>query len=209
MRPVICMITDGRLAAGRGGAALIEIVRAAAQAGVHLIQLREHALDDRALATLTRGCVDAVRGTRARILVNDRLDVALAAGAHGVHLRGDSIPASRVRGVVGPGFLVGRSVHSVDDIRRVGDAADYLVFGTVFASASKPGHEPAGLSQLTDAVRTTVRPVLAIGGVTTDNAMSVAHSGAAGIAAIGMFTGHPVDSFDVIVDHVTRAFDTP
>src|SRR6185503_16286646 len=97
MRPVICMITDGRLAAGRGGPALVDMVRSAADAGVHLIQLREWHLDDRDLTALAGQCVSAVRGTRARIVVNDRLDVALAAQAHGVHLKGSSFPAQRAR----------------------------------------------------------------------------------------------------------------
>jgi thiamine-phosphate pyrophosphorylase len=209
MRPVICMITDGRLAGGRGAPALVERVRAAARAGVHLIQLRERALDDRALAELTRQCVGVARGTRARIVVNDRLDVALAGGAHGVHLRSDSFGAARVRDVVAPGFLVGRSVHSVDDVQRASDAVDYLIVGTVFASSSKPGREPAGLTQLAEAARVTTRPVLAIGGVTVDNAASIARSGAAGIAAIALFAACPIDSFGAIVEHLTRAFDTP
>ena len=209
MRPVICMITDGRLAGGRGASALVEMVHAAARAGVHLIQLRERPLDDRALTELTRQCVHATRGTRARIVVNDRLDIALAGGAHGVHLRSDSFPASRVRPVVAPGFQVGRSVHSVADVPRESDAVDYLLFGTVFASRSKPGQEPAGLPLLANVVRATTRPVLAIGGVTLDTAASVAGTGAAGVAAIGLFADRPVDAFAAIVDRLTRAFDTP
>ena len=210
MRPVICMITDGRLAAGRGGAALVAMVRSAARAGVHLIQLRERDLDDRELAILARECVNAVRGTRARIVVNDRLDVALAARAHGVHLKGDSFPAERARGIAAPGFLIGRSVHSVAEAKRAcdGDAVDYLMFGTVFASVSKPGVEPAGLAMLADAARAAIVPLLAVGGITADNAAMVARAGADGLAAIGLFSGRPGDSFAEIVQRVTSAFDT-
>jgi thiamine-phosphate pyrophosphorylase len=211
MRPVICMITDGRLAAGLGGPALVEIVRSAARAGVHLIQLRERALDDRDLALLAGACVDAVRGTRARIVVNDRLDVAVASRAHGVHLRGDSFPAQRARTIAAPGFLIGRSVHSVEEAKRASEdrAVDYLLFGTVFDSRSKPGCEPAGVAMLADAARASLVPLLAVGGITGDNAALVARAGADGVAAIGLFAGRPPGSFAETVRRVAGAFDTP
>jgi thiamine-phosphate diphosphorylase len=210
MRPVICMITDGQVAAGHGGPALVEAVRSAARAGVHLIQLRERALDDRDLALLAGACVNAVRGTRTRIVVNDRLDVALASGAHGVHLRGDSFPAQRARTIAAPGFLIGRSVHSVEEARRASAdrAVDYLLFGTVFASMSKPGREPAGVAMLADAAQATLVPLLAVGGITAGNAALVARAGADGVAAIGLFAGQPPGSFAETVRRVTAAFDT-
>ena len=210
MRPVICMITDGRLAAGRGGAALVDMVRSAARAGVHLIQLRERTLDDRELAALAGECVNAVRGTRARIVVNDRLDVALAARAHGVHLKGDSFPARRAREVAAPGFLIGRSIHSVTEAKRAsdGDAVDYLMFGTVFASVSKPGLQPAGVAMLADAARAATVPLLAVGGITADNAAVVAQAGADGLGAIGLFSSGAANSFTETVRRVTSAFDT-
>ena len=210
MRPVICMITDGRLAAGCDSAALVDLVRAAARAGVHLIQLREQALDDRELVALAGECVSAVRGTRTRIVVNDRLDVALAARAHGVHLKGDSFPASRARAMTADGFLIGRSVHSVAEAQRAseGDAVDYLMFGTVFASGSKPGLEPAGPAMLAAAARAAKVPLLAVGGITAANAALVAQAGADGLAAIGLFSGRPADSLAETVHLVTSAFDT-
>jgi thiamine-phosphate pyrophosphorylase len=209
MRPVICLITDGRLGAGRDADALVELVGAAACAGVDLIQVRERGVDDRALAAVVGRCVGAVRGTRARVLVNDRLDVALAGGAHGVHLRSDSYPAARARALTAPGFLVGRSVHSVEDAVRASanDSVNYLIFGTVFATSSKPGHVPAGPMALADIVRATPVPVLAVGGVTADNASLVARAGAAGVAAIGLFTDGalPLPSS---IERLSRAFDT-
>jgi thiamine-phosphate diphosphorylase len=209
MRPVICMITDGQSTADRA-AALLDAVRSAAAAGVHLIQLRERRLADRDLAALARQCVDAVRGTRTRIIVNDRVDVAIAVGAHGVHLRGDSCPPSRVRAIVPPGFLVGRSVHSVGEAGTygAGGAIDYLVFGTVFATDSKPGREPLGAAVLADAVRATAVPVLAVGGITPGNAAAVAAANAAGIAAIGLFADRTREGLAATVERVTRAFDT-
>jgi thiamine-phosphate diphosphorylase len=210
MRPVICMITDGRLQTAGEGAALVDIVRAAARAGVHLIQLRERALDDRDLATLAGKCVNAVRGTRTRIVVNDRLDVALAARAHGVHLKGDSFPAQRARELAADGFLIGRSVHSVAEAERAsqGGAVDYLMFGTVFASGSKPGLEPDGPAMLADAASAAKVPLLAVGGITADNAALVARAGADGLAAIGLFAGRPADSFAETVRRLTGAFDS-
>ena len=211
MRPVICMITDGQLAARRTVADLVAGVRAAAAAGIHLIQIRERGLDDRDLLAVTRLCIDAARGSRVRILVNDRLDVALAAGAHGVHLRGDSFSATRTRAAVAPGFLIGRSVQSVEEAERAaaGGAVDYLVFGTVFATTSKPGRQPAGVARLADVVRATTVPVLAVGGVTAENASRVAQTGAAGISAIGLFAESAPHAIATNVEHITRAFDTP
>ena len=186
MTPVICLITDR----SRGGEdATVERVRWAAGAGVHLVQVRERDLDGGPLTSLVRRCVDAVRGSRARVLVNDRVDVALAAGAHGVHLRADSVPAARVRAICPPGFLLGRSVHARDEAIAAAAAGglDYLLFGTVFATPSKPGRAPAGLAVLADVASAVTIPVLAVGGVTPDTVEQVVRAGAAGFAAIGMF----------------------
>ena len=122
MTPLIYMITDRRRLGSGAEEALVRRVAAAARAGVHLVQIRERDLDGGPLMRLVARCVDAVRGTRTRVLVNDRLDVALAAGAHGVHLRGDSMPADRARRVAPAGFVIGRSVHAGGEAERV--AAD-------------------------------------------------------------------------------------
>jgi thiamine-phosphate diphosphorylase len=188
VRPVICLITDR--ARGAGGAdGTVDRVAWAARAGVHLVQVRERDLDGGPLTTLVRRCVEAVRGSRARVLVNDRLDVALAAGAHGVHLRADSMPASRVRALCPPGFVVGRSVHAPDEAVEAVAAGglDYLMFGTVFSTLSKPGRASAGSSLLAEVVAASGVPVLAVGGVSPDNLGEVAAAGAAGFAAIGLF----------------------
>ncbi len=165
--PVICMVTDRLRLDGDREQALVERVGAAARAGVHLIQVRERDLAARPLTRLVERCVEAVRGTRARVLVNDRVDVALAAGAHGVHLRGDSMPAARARMVAPPAFLIGRSVHSPDEALRAqaAEGLDYLVFGTVFATASKPGAVVSGLDALARVAAATRLPVIAIGGM--------------------------------------------
>lgn len=193
--PVVCLITDrARVAGGADG--LVECVGRAARAGVHLVQVRERDLDGGPLTALVRRCLAAVAGTRTRILVNDRLDVALAAGAHGVHLRGDSLPAPAVRAMSPPGFLVGRSVHGRDEAVAAAAAGglDYLLFGTMFPTSSKPGRQAVGTAALAGVAASTRIPVLAVGGVTPDNVGEVAAAGAAGFAAIGMFaTGSEAD----------------
>jgi thiamine-phosphate diphosphorylase len=210
VHPVVCMITNRRRLGERGEDALIRRVAAAARAGIHMIQIRERDMPDGALLALVTQAVNAVRGTRTRILVNDRVDVALAAGAHGVHLRGDSAPARRVRAVTPPSFLIGRSVHNRDEIVQVAaeGAVDYLLFGTVFDTTSKPNHPSAGLGGLTDAVTAAPRlPVLAIGGMTLDTVGQLPRTGCAGFAAIGQFTDVPESDIARTVTASLRAWD--
>jgi thiamine-phosphate diphosphorylase len=209
VRPVICMITD-RHRLNDGDAGLIDRVVAAARSGVAMVQVRERDLEGAALTALVARCVDAARGTRTRILVNDRVDVALAAGAGGVHLRGDSMPAARVRTMSPRGFLVGRSVHDVDDARASAAAGglDYLIFGPVFETVSKPGRAAAGLDALRLVAAATPLPVLAVGGITADRVAAVMAAGAAGFAAIGLFTA-PADALQLQVRQSSLAFDTP
>ena len=189
MSPVICFVTDRRRFGASWHDALVQRVRAAALEGVHLIQIRERDLDGGPLTHLVSACVHAVRGTRARVLVNDRFDVAVSSGAHGVHLRGDSFPASRVRACSPPGFLIGRSVHSVSEAVATadGNAVNYLMFGTVFETGSKPDRVAAGLHDLSAVVSATRIPVLAIGGITSRRIADVMRAGAAGVAGISMF----------------------
>ena len=203
------MITD-RSRLGGDQEALLLRVSAAARAGVHLIQIRERDLDARPLTALVERCVAAVSGTRARVLVNDRLDVALAAGAHGVHLRGDSLPAARARNIVPPAFLIGRSVHSRDEAMRAdeGEGLDYLLFGTVFGTSSKPDATLAGLAGLAQVASSTRLPVLAIGGMSVSTVRALRDTGAAGFAAIGLFADSSPDQLEVQVQQASLAFDT-
>ena len=207
MTPVISLITDrGRDA--RGADLVVERVRWAARAGVHLIQVRERDLDGGPLTDLVRRCVEAARGSRTRVLVNDRVDVALAAGAHGVHLRADSMPAPRVRQICPSDFLIGRSVHARDEAVEATAAGglDYLLFGTVFATSSKPGRTPAGPEALAGVVAAAAVPVLAVGGVSPDNLGKVAAAGAAGFAAIGLFAAASEAAMAHTVAAATAAF---
>jgi thiamine-phosphate pyrophosphorylase len=155
-----------------------------------VIQVREPDLAAADLAALVDACLHAARGSGTRVVVNDRLDVALACGAAGVHLRERSMPPQAVRTLTPPGFVVGRSVHDPEAAGRAAPFVDYLIAGTVWPSASKPPGAPLlgvdGLSAVAAAVRV---PVLAIGGVTEQRAAAAAAAGAAGCAAIGLFIG--------------------
>jgi thiamine-phosphate pyrophosphorylase len=190
---MICLVTDRRRLVAAGASAdaaaacLVAQARYAADAGVDLIQVRERDLEAGALLALTGELVAATRGTHTRIVVNDRLDVALAAGAAGVHLRGDSIPIAAARRMAPSGFLIGRSVHSVSEAAAAA-GADYLIAGTVFSTTSKPAGAPRlGTEGLQAIVRAVTVPVLAIGGIDTARLDDVAATGAAGLAAIGLF----------------------
>jgi thiamine-phosphate diphosphorylase len=207
-RAILCAVSDrSRLSAppGVGLDGLVARLAAAAAAGVDLLQIREPDLSARDLMALVERVLLATQRTGARLVVNDRLDVALAAGAHGVHLKGESIDTLAARRLVPDGFLVGRSAHAVAEAEGAGrDGADYVILGTVFETMSKPGHVPeGGLERLRDAVARCPVPVLAIGGVTEARAREVAGTGAAGLAAIGLFMG-PGGT----VDQVARRLET-
>jgi thiamine-phosphate pyrophosphorylase len=190
--PMICLVTDRRrLTAGAPGrrwrTCLVEQVRFAVQAGVDLVQVRERDLDANELAGLVSSLVTVTRGSRTRLVVNDRIDVALACGADGVHLRGDSIGVEDARSLAPEGFLIGRSVHSVTDAVRAA-GADYLIAGSVFPSPSKARATAwLGAAGLRAIVRASRPPVLAIGGIDDTRFDEIAETGAAGIAAIGLF----------------------
>jgi thiamine-phosphate diphosphorylase len=218
-RGIICLVTDRRRLGGvesgeQGLRFLLTLIRDAAEAGIDLIQIRERELEARQLAATVSEAVSAVSGTGTRIVVNERLDVALASGAHGVHLRADSMTTEDARSISPPGFLVGRSVHGTEDARCASSAADYLIAGTVFATQSKPGLDRLlGLEGLAKIARAATVPVLAIGGINLRNAAAVADAGAFGAAGISLFLEEgsgllPVRSLRAVVDGLRAAFDT-
>jgi thiamine-phosphate pyrophosphorylase len=190
---ILCLVTDRE----RLGAAaftfeqfrecLISQARFAVDAGIEIVQIRERDLEAAALAAIVSDLLQITRGTPTRLLVNDRLDIALACGADGVHLRSDAMSPTEARRIAPAGFLVGRSVHSVDEARAA-VGADYLIAGTVFPSLSKPDSQPLiGIDGLKSIVRSATLPVLAIGGIAGGNIDDIARAGTAGCAAIGLF----------------------
>jgi thiamine-phosphate pyrophosphorylase len=209
---MICLVTDRRrLSPGapvdEARARLLAQARDAVDAGVDLFQIRERVLEARDLAALVSDALALASGTATRVIVNERLDVALACGADGVHLRGDSIAVAAARRIAPEGFVVGRSVHGADEMAQV-YGADYVIAGTVFPSASKPtGHALLGVDGLRAIVALTRLPVLAIGGMTDDRLEAVAATGAAGVAAIGLFSGGGGGDLKNLVERARFRFD--
>jgi thiamine-phosphate pyrophosphorylase len=200
---IVCYVTDRQSVDATPGerreSALLQRIENAANAGVGWIQIREKDLPARELLDLTRTairvCGNLSVRPAARILVNDRADVAWAAGAAGVHLGERSLPiptlVNVLRGPARTDFLVGASCHSLGAaLRAAGEGADYLFFGPIFATPSKAGFgPPQGLPKLAEICRAVSIPVIAIGGITLENAAACAAAGAAGIAAIRLFQG--------------------
>jgi thiamine-phosphate pyrophosphorylase len=205
--PLLCYVTDRRSlsvsASVAQEVALVEKIAAIAAAGVGWIQIREKDLSGRQLAKLTSEAIARVRvagsvhATTTRVIVNDRVDVAIADGADGVHLGETSLPVANVatwakRTVsrdAGRKFLIGASCHSLDGATTaVRDGADYIFFGPVFATPSKAKFgEPQGVKKLAAVCGEVNVPVIAIGGITLENAGECVAAGAAGIAAIRLF----------------------
>ena len=195
-RPILQLVTDRRRTTpdartpGDEIAGLERWLDAAIDAGMPLIQIRERDLEAAPLVRLVRAVAARAAGTATRVLVNDRVDVAVAAGAGGVHLRGDAPDAERVRRLLPADAVVGRSTHEVDEVEQHASSCDYLLFGPVHPSASKPaGWRASGLEALADAVTAAAgrAPVVAIGGITPESAPGCAAVGVAGIAGIGLF----------------------
>jgi thiamine-phosphate pyrophosphorylase len=174
--PRLVLVTDR---ASTGGRDLVDVVRAALDAGLPAVQLRDKDLPGRALFALAERLRAATAERRALLFVNDRIDVALAVGADGVHLGGGSMPAPVVREMLEPDTLIGVSTHAPGE---AAEAADFLFFGPVYATPTKTGAQ--GLDRLRDAVAAAPLPVLAIGGLTAERVAEVLDQGARGVAVI-------------------------
>lgn len=163
----------------------MEVVSNAVAAGVNMVQLREKDLPARGLFELGERLTPIARARGVPLVVNDRVDVALALGAQGVHLGGGSLPVAETRRLVGREMLVGASVHSLEDaLRAQAEGADYLLLGTIFESRSHPGVAAAGVGLVRQVVSAVALPVIAVGGIKPENARRVMEAGAAGIAVI-------------------------
>jgi thiamine-phosphate pyrophosphorylase len=223
-RPILCYITDRKAFAGNESARrarLLENIAEAARAAVAYIQLRETDLSARELESLAQEAIRIIRDeSRLRIdksnlrsgdlnpksilLINSRIDVALAVNADGVQLRSDDLFPGNVRHIWSCGAgtpareshrsepIIGVSCHSPSDaVRAATNGANFAVFGPVFEKKDAPGSLPAGLESLREACRADI-PVLALGGITVNNARSCLDAGAAGIAAIRLFQENEV-----------------
>ena len=210
--PIIYLITSGETtpqttSQTKDFSQLLRLVEAAVATRIDLIQLREKNLRTRVLFDLTTKAAEIVQGSQTRLLVNDRADVALAAGASGVHLTSHSIKASVIRQTFGAEFLIGVSTHSPEEVEAArSDGADFAVFGPVFETASKLIHGqplgPESLQQVTS--RSGSFPILALGGVTLDNVGDCFRAGASGIAAIRLLENP--DGLENVVQKVRERF---
>ena len=168
-----------------------DVVESCLAAGLKAVQLREKDLAVRDLLGLAHALRDSTRRHGARLLINDRADVALAVGADGVQRAGTSLPVSALRAISPPGFLIGASVHAVDEARTAeSDGADFLLFGPVYDTPSKHRYgAPQGIAALERATSAVGKPVFGVGGVTPARVAEVVRAGAAGVAVIGAILG--------------------
>ena len=211
-KPIIYLITSGKTKPkttpqSKDFSLLLKLVEAAVAARIDLIQLREKNLPTRVLFDLTTRAAEIVRASHTRLLVNDRADVASAAGASGVHLTSHSIDTSVIRRTFGPEFLIGVSTHSFEEVETArDDGADFVVFGPVFETESKLIYgPPLGIETLRQvAAQSGSFPVLALGGVTMDNVEDCFRAGTSGIAAIRLLENP--DRLPSVVQQVRHQF---
>jgi len=209
-KPILYLITRGatteqttRDSPEFGG--ILNQIAAATAAGVDLLQIREKELTTRVLFELVTSAAELMRGTDTRLLVNDRTDVAAGAGADGVHLTSRSLDAATIRQTFGDKLLIGVSTHNVSEGRAARDSgADFIVFGPVFETESKIAFgSPVGLPKLSEVARAFPQlPVLALGGVSLQNAADCLMAGAAGIAGISIFD--PPEGIDDVCEQIRK-----
>jgi thiamine-phosphate pyrophosphorylase len=201
--PIIYLITSGATTAATSAdseacARILALVTAAVTARVDLIQLREKNLPSRVLYELTVRAARLTRGSRTRLLVNDRADIARAAHASGVHLTTRSLAPHVIRRAFGKDFLIGVSAHTLAEARAARDQrADFATFGPVFDTPAKREYgAPVGLEKLRAAAHTlSPFPLLALGGITLENALDAIRAGASGVAAIRLLNDpHNLDA---------------
>jgi thiamine-phosphate pyrophosphorylase len=179
--PSLCLVTDRHAC---GDKSLEDVVLQAIEGGANVVQLREKDLSAAELFKLGVQ-MRAITKNSALLLINDRVDVAQACGAVGVQLPEDGLPTSVARWVMGRHALIGRSVHDVEAAKQAeADGADMVLVGPVFKTASKPDAKPVGLELVKEIAEGVPLPVIAIGGITPENAGDAIRAGAAGVAVI-------------------------
>jgi thiamine-phosphate pyrophosphorylase len=180
--PTLYLVTDPELARGR---ALVDVVAAAVRGGVTLVQLRDKHASGRALLETARALKAVLDPLGVPLIVNDRADVAHAAGA-GCHVGQSDLPGAAARAIVGPDAILGVSLEEVVDLRGLDPAVvDYIAYGPYAATATKAdAGRPVGPDGLAAVAKQTLLPLVAIGGIDADNAASAVRAGADGIAVV-------------------------
>lgn len=179
----LLLVTDRLQTRGRP---LVRVLTSALAAGVIAIQLRERDLSSRDLLRLAQEVYQLTTASGAQLLINDRVDVALALGGVGVHLRADSLPLTTARKILGLQRLIGISTHSVEEaVRAEAEGADYVVLGPIYETPSKTIYgAPLGVRTLEEACRVVRVPIIGIGGVTAARADEIRRAGAFGVAVV-------------------------
>lgn len=212
-RPLIYLITAGATTSQTNSnsanfSAVLNTIEKAVAAKIPLIQIREKSLNARTLYELTVRASSICQGTESSLLVNDRSDIAYAAGADGVHLTTQSLPVGVIRATYPSDFLIGVSTHSLAEAEAAkSQIADFIVFGPVFETASKRIFgDPQGSSKLSEVTTAVAElPVIAIGGIDLDNSAECFRSGAVGVAAITLF--NDPERLESIVEEITRLYE--
>lgn len=183
------LITDRKKTAG--GRSLEDVLRSALDAGVKGVLLREKDLPDRELFALAERVRDLTNRYKARLLISERVDLALAAEADGVHISGRSLPVKAARKLMGVEKYIAASTHSLEEaLKAESDGADFVTFGPVYQTPSKAAYGlPVGLSSLEEACRRLTIPVFALGGIKEENAVDTLKAGAFGVAVISEVIG--------------------
>lgn len=186
----VYIITDRRVAGQRP---ILDVVRAALRGGASAVQLREKAATTREMIELGQALHAITQAAGVPLILNDRVDVALAVDAEGIHVGQDDIPAALARRLIGPDRILGVSAGTVAEAQQAEQAgADYLGVGDVYGTPTKPdAGTPIGVEGLTKILRAASIPVLAIGGITPENAGAIIEAGAAGVAVISAIVGAP------------------
>jgi len=183
--PVLCLVVSS---ADAKDGDIEKLVTEAVAGGVGMVQLRERNMAAGDLLELARKLKTATRG-KALFAVNDRVDVAEAVEADGIHVPENGLPTRTVRSIMGRYAVLGRSVHSVESAHQASrDGAEYVIAGTIFKTASKPDVTPVGVSLIAEITKDLSQPVFAIGGVTKENVEEVIKAGAAGVAVVSAIT---------------------
>jgi thiamine-phosphate pyrophosphorylase len=177
------LITDRHQTCGRP---LLEVVRRALEGGVRAVQLREKDLSADAMYRLADEMRRLTSDFDARLIINDRPDIALAAEADGVHIGISSLPVAAVRRVLGKDRIIGYSAHAIDEaLRAQDDGADFATFGPVYPTPSKAAYgAPCGVNKLADAAAALKIPVIGLGGISQANIIEALSAGIRGIAVI-------------------------
>jgi len=188
--PRLYLLTDRHNTSQRP---ISSIISQAVDAGIRLVQIREKDLDTQPLIDLVQNLMPLIKQHQGTVLLNDRIDLAMALDADGVHLRSDSLPLPLARRLLGHEKLIGISTHSVEEARKAeGDGADFIVLGPIFETPSKRMYgPPLGLHTLEAACRTSRLPIFAIGGLNPTHVPSVLASGAYGVAVISAILQAP------------------